>query len=119
MGAQVTKPEYADHPIRIEPDARPRLVLVKDCVIANTTRGVMLFEASYPGVSYVPREDVNMTLLQRSPHKTHCPFKGEASYYSIATQDGLLENAAWTYENPLPAAAGIASFLAFDPRCFD
>ena len=60
-----------------------------------------------------------MTVLRRSSHRTRCPFKGEASYYSIVTADGVAENAIWTYEDPLPAAAKIAGYVAFDTSRVD
>ena len=84
-----------------------------------TRCALTLFEASYPGVRYVPRADVDMSVLRKSTHKTRCPFKGEASYYSIVTTDGVAENAIWTYEDPLPAAAKIAGYLAFDTARVD
>jgi uncharacterized protein (DUF427 family) len=105
-----------DHPIRIEPFGRRLIVHLDGQTIAETTRSLILFEASYPGVPYVPRQDVDMRVLVRSAYVTRCPFKGEASYYSIKTASGVAENAIWTYENPFPAAAGIAGYLAFDPR---
>jgi uncharacterized protein (DUF427 family) len=58
-------------------------------------------------------------VLRRSTHKTRCPYKGEASYYSIVTPDGVAENVIWTYENPLPVAAKIAGHLAFDTTRVD
>ena len=108
-----------DHPIRIVPNPKRLRASLDGRVVADTVRAPTLFEASYPGVRYVPRADVDMTVLRRSTHKTRCPFKGEASYYSIVTADGVAENAIWTYENPLPAAAKIADYLAFDTARVD
>jgi uncharacterized protein (DUF427 family) len=108
-----------DHPIRIVPNPERLRASVDGRVVADTVRALMLFEASYPGVRYVPLADVDMTVLRRSSHKTRCPFKGEASYYSIVTADGVAENAIWAYENPLPAAAKIAGYLAFDTSRVD
>jgi len=108
-----------DHPIRIVSNPKRLRASVDGRVVADTVRALMLFEASYPGVRYVPLADVDMTVLKRSSHKTRCPFKGEASYYSIVTADGIAENAIWTYENPLPAAAKIAGYLAFDTAQVD
>jgi len=103
-----------DHPIRVVPNPKRVRASRKGRVVADTARALTLFEASYPGVQYVLASDVDMTLLKRSSHKTHCPYKGEASYYSIVTADGEAENAVWTYESPFPAAAKIAGYLAFD-----
>ncbi len=83
-------------------------------LIAEAHHGLMLLEGSYPPVTYVPRDEVNMELLSRSSHTTHCPLKGQASYYSIATEAGSLANAVWSYENTTAQAEAIAGYLAFD-----
>jgi uncharacterized protein (DUF427 family) len=108
-----------DHPIRIVPNPKRLRASLNGRVIADTARALTLFEASYPGVRYVPLADVDMTVLRKSTLKTRCPFKGEASYYSVVTTDGVAENAIWTYENPVPAAAKIAGYLAFDTARVD
>jgi uncharacterized protein (DUF427 family) len=108
-----------DHPIRIVANPKRLRASLNGRVVADTMRALTLFEASYPGVRYVPLADVDMTVLRRSTHKTRCPFKGEASYYSIVTANGVAENAIWTYENPFRAAAKIAGFLAFDTTRVD
>jgi uncharacterized protein (DUF427 family) len=101
------------HPIRIEPNRNRVRVRLGERVIADTARALTLFEASYPGVIYVPREDTDMTLLMRTTHRTHCPYKGDASYYTIKAAGRTSEDAVWTYEKPLPAVAAIAGYLAF------
>jgi uncharacterized protein (DUF427 family) len=108
-----------DHPIRIVANPKRLRVSLNGRVVADTVRSLTLFEAAYSGVRYVPLADVDTTVLEKSSHKTRCPFKGEASYYSIVTADGIAENAIWTYENPLPAAAKIAGYLAFDTTRVD
>jgi uncharacterized protein (DUF427 family) len=105
-----------NHPIRIEPNPNRVRVRLGDTVVVDTKRALTLFEASYPGVQYVPREDADMALLARTAHKTHCPYKGDASYYSIKTGGSAVENAVWTYEHPLPGVARIADYLAFYPN---
>jgi uncharacterized protein (DUF427 family) len=77
-----------DHPIRIVANPKRLRASLNGRVVADTMRALTLFEASYPGVRYVPLADVDMTVLRRSTHKTRCPFKGEASYYSIVTANG-------------------------------
>ncbi len=67
----------------------------------------------HPVVHYIPREDVDMSLLTRTEHATHCPYKGDAAYYTIDTGDRTVDNAIWTYEAPFPAVADIAGHLAF------
>jgi uncharacterized protein (DUF427 family) len=105
-----------DHPIRIEPNPRRVRVRLGDKTIADTTRALTLFEASYPGVLYVPREDADMSLLARTDHKTHCPYKGDAAYYTIAADGRTAANAVWSYEQPFPEVAQIAGYLAFYPN---
>lgn len=103
-----------DHPITVEPANAHVVVRAGGRVIADTTRALALHEASYPVVYYVPREDAEMDLLGRTDHATHCPYKGEASYYSIPG-DPRGENAVWTYEAPYEAVAAIRDHLAFYP----
>lgn len=104
-----------DHPITITQNPRRVRVLADGVVIADTTRALTLKEASYPAVQYVPREDANMELLKRTERVTHCPYKGDASYFSIVSNGKTLDNAIWTYETPFPAMTEITGHLAFYP----
>jgi len=104
-----------DHPITISANPRRIRVMAGDTVIADTTHALTLKEASYPAVQYVPRDDARMELLQRTDRVTHCPYKGDASYFSIAGDGKAIENAIWTYETPFPAMAEISGYLAFYP----
>ena len=109
----------ADHPITIT-DAPHRVrVTFAGHVVADSKHALLLAEASYPPVAYVPRADVDMTLLQRTDHKTHCPYKGDASYYSIRADGRVAENAIWTYEQPLDDVAEITGYVAFYPNRVD
>ncbi|MGE8331073.1 MAG: DUF427 domain-containing protein [Paraburkholderia nemoris] len=81
--------------------------------MADTQAGLTLSETGLPDVFYFPRSDVNMARLERSTHSTHCPFKGDASYFHLRTEDGLIENAVWSYETPLESAMRIKGYLAF------
>ena len=76
-------------------------------------------EASYAPVHYIPREDVDMSLLARTDHATHCPYKGDASYYSIPLGGERSKNAVWTYEDPHAAVREIKDRLAFYPDRVD
>jgi uncharacterized protein (DUF427 family) len=105
-----------NHPIRIVPHPARLRVLWNGKVAADTIDALTLHEASYPAVHYIPRIDVNMTLLTISPLKTHCPYKGEASYFSIGAEGETAENAIWSYETPNPSVAEIAGYLAFDAK---
>jgi uncharacterized protein (DUF427 family) len=104
-----------DHPITITPNPRRVRVTAGDIVIAETTKALTLKEAKYPAVQYVPRQDANMALLERTDRVTHCPYKGDASYYSVKANGQTLDNAIWTYETPFPAMTEISGHLAFYP----
>ena len=105
-----------DHPIRIEPNPHRVRVRLGGKIVVDTTHALTLFEATYPGVQYVPRADADMSLLTRTAHKTHCPYKGDAAYYSISADGRSVENAVWTYEQPFPGVAEIGGYLAFYPN---
>ena len=104
-----------DHPITITKNPRRVRVTAGDIVIAETSRALTLKEAKYPAVQYLPREDANMALLERTDRTTHCPYKGDTSYYSVKADGKTLDNAIWTYEMPFPAMAEISGHLAFYP----
>ena len=86
-----------DHPITIAPTPQRVRIRLGGEVVAETSRALTLQEASYPPVQYIPREDARMDLLTRTPRSTHCPYKGDASYYSIAAGGRQAENAVWSY----------------------
>jgi uncharacterized protein (DUF427 family) len=102
-----------DHPISIAANSSRVVVTVGGKAIADSRAALTLREASYPAVQYFPREDVDMTALTRSDHTTYCPYKGEASYYSIAAGGDRSLNAVWTYEDPFRAVAQIKEYVAF------
>jgi uncharacterized protein (DUF427 family) len=85
-------------------------------LIADSRNAVALEEGTYPVVYYIPRRDVRMDRLERTSHRTHCPYKGDASYYSI--QDGPA-NAVWSYEQPKEGMLSIKGLLAFYPDKVD
>ena len=115
MSDRIMKIPGPDHPITIAPNPKRVLVKAGDVVIADTIRGITLREANYPAVQYIPREDVRMDLLQRSQTHTYCPYKGEASYFSIPAGGEKSVDAVWTYEEPYPAMAEIKDHVAFYP----
>ncbi len=108
-----------DHPITITPHAGRIIVRLGGQVIADTKRALILKEASYPAVKYIPREDADMALLSPSSHKTYCPYKGDCSYLSIPSGGVRATNAIWSYEKPYPAVAAIKDYLAFYPDRVD
>jgi uncharacterized protein (DUF427 family) len=97
--------------------AEPALLTARagKTTLGQTKSALRLQEGRYPPVLYVPREDIDMNLLVKSSHTTTCPHKGRASYYSVKTPEGLLENAVWSYETPFDQVAEIAGHLAFYP----
>jgi uncharacterized protein (DUF427 family) len=102
-----------DHPITIAPTPGHVVVRVGDQVIAETDDALTLNEANYGPVQYVPLADVDPTVLRPTDHQTYCPFKGDASYYTVTTPAGELENVIWTYEEPYTAVSEIAGHVAF------
>lgn len=102
-----------DHPITVEPNTRRVVVKVAGRVVADTRNALVLKEANYPAAQYIPREDVDMSLLERTQHASYCPYKGEASYYSIPSGGERATNAVWTYEHPYDSVAPIKNHVAF------
>ena len=100
-----------DHPITITANPKRVRVTAGDVVIADTTHALTLKEASYPAVQYVPRKDANLALLARTDRVTHCPYKGDANYFSVQADGKTIENSIWTYETPFPAMAEISGHL--------
>jgi uncharacterized protein (DUF427 family) len=108
-----------DHPIVVTRNAARVRVIFAGQTIADTTHALTLAEASYKPVQYIPRADVKMDLLTPTSHASHCPYKGDASYFSIEASGHNSENAVWSYERPFPAMAEIAGYLAFYPNRVD
>jgi len=104
-----------DHPITITANPKRVRISADGTVIAETNHALMLKEASYPAVNYIPRSDTNMALLSRSERVTHCPYKGDANYFNVVAGSKTIENAIWTYETPFPAMTEISGHLAFYP----
>src|SRR6266581_302296 len=101
--------------IRFEKNPRRVRVEFNRTSVADSTRVLVLHETRLPPMYYFPREDVRLELLARTEHRTHCPFKGDASYWTLRVDDAVAENAAWSYEEPYDDAAPIRQYLAFYP----
>ena len=108
-----------DHPITIERNLKRVVVSIGGTVLAESLDALILREAGHPAVQYIPRKDVDMTLLERSAHTTYCPYKGDCAYFSIPSGGKRATNAVWTYEAPYDAVAAIRSHLAFYPDRVD
>jgi len=119
MADKLMKIPGPDHAISIEPNRSRVVVKVGGKIIADTSDALTLREASYPAVQYIRRRDVDMAALTRSEHITYCPYKGDASYYSIRARGDRSLNAVWTYETPFEAMAQIKDYVAFYPDRVD
>src|SRR5947209_4900428 len=108
-----------DHPISIQRNPARVVVSVAGRVIAETCNALALREADYSAVQYIPREDVDLTQLERTDHATYCPYKGDCNYYSIPAGGEKSVNAVWSYEEPFPAVAQIRGHVAFYPDRVD
>jgi uncharacterized protein (DUF427 family) len=100
-----------DHPITITPSGDHVVVRAGDTVLADSRATLVLQEASYPPVRYIPRSDVDASLLAPSDTSSYCPFKGDAGYESAAG----VQDALWFYAEPYPAVGEIADHVAFYP----
>jgi uncharacterized protein (DUF427 family) len=119
MTSKPVKIPGPDHPITVTPSSEHITVTVAGRRIADTREALVLKEASYPAVHYIPRKDVDMTQLERTTHQTYCPYKGDCSYYSVPVGGERSANAVWTYETPYPSVAEIREYLAFYPNRVD
>jgi uncharacterized protein (DUF427 family) len=119
MTAKQMKVPGPDHPIAIQRNPSRVIVSVAGRVIADTREALTLREADYPAVQYVPRRDVDMSLLARTDHATYCPFKGDCAYYSIPVGGERSVNAVWTYEEPYASVDEIKNHVAFYPDRVD
>jgi uncharacterized protein (DUF427 family) len=109
-------PGYADRPehfVEFESSPKRIRVMYGGQTIVDTTDGLILCERGHVPVYYLPRKDVEMELLTATDHSTHCPFKGDASYYNVTASDEMAENAVWSYEKPFDECGGLKDYLAF------
>lgn len=104
-----------DHPIAIARAGGRVIVRFRGAVVADSADALELKEANYPPVLYIPRADARLDHYERTGHHTHCPYKGEASYFSLVADGQRAENAVWTYETPYPAMTEIKEHVAFYP----
>ena len=119
MNAKTVKRPGPDHPIKVEANPSRILVKVAGRIIADSRHALTMHEAAYTPVHYIPRDEVDMSLLERTDHASYCPYKGDASYYSIPVGAARSINSIWTYETPYEAVAQIRDHLAFYPERVD
>jgi uncharacterized protein (DUF427 family) len=102
------------HRIDVHASSRPVVVSAGGVEIARSSRPIMLFETAAPPRAYLPREDVAAGVLQQSDGRSRCPYKGVATHWSVAVGGRVLEDVAWTYDEPQHDAARVAGLVAFD-----
>lgn len=119
MSSKPVKVPGPDHPITISAEPARIIVEVAGRTLADTRTALQLREADYPPVYYIPRADVDMSLLTRTKHVTYCPYKGKCSYYSVPSGGARSLNAVWSYEEPHEAVSQIKEHIAFYPDRVD
>lgn len=120
MTASAAYAKHPDHTITLAPHGGRVVVRFGGVVVAETERALEMREADYPVALYVPRADCRMEHFEESGHATHCPFKGDARYWTLVAGNGRdggerAENAAWGYDAPFDQVAEIAGYVSFYP----
>jgi uncharacterized protein (DUF427 family) len=108
--------QEAGYEIRFEKNSRRAWVEFNCEAVADSTRAVILHETRLAPALYFPRQDVRLELFEKTAHRTHCPFKGDASYWTLKVGGAVSENAAWSYDDPYDDASPIREYLAFYPN---
>lgn len=116
MASREVRQPGPDHPIEISPFGGRVRVHFGAALVADSAHALVLEEATYPAVFYIPRADARMEHFEPTDHATHCPYKGDASYFTLAAGGERAENAVWSYVDPYPAVSEIAGHLAFYPN---
>ncbi len=104
---------FPDYRVDLDPSGRRVVVRFNGVVVVDTENALVVRETKHDPVLYFPREDVRMELLERTDHETFCPFKGEASYWTLSAGGRREENAVWSYEDPFDPVAGLKDYVAF------
>jgi uncharacterized protein (DUF427 family) len=102
-----------DYRVELKPNPKRVLIRLDGEVLVDSARSFEVCETKLPPILYFPREDVRMEHLERTDHETFCPFKGEASYWTLRVGEHSEANAAWSYEDPFDEVAGLKNYLAF------
>ncbi|NIR32427.1 MAG: DUF427 domain-containing protein [Gammaproteobacteria bacterium] len=113
------EPAHPDYPIAFEPSPKRVHVVFNGVTVADSPRAMIMREARLPPVYYFPRQDVRMDLMHRTRHRTHCPFRGNATYWTLKVGERVAENAAWSYEDPYEPSREIKDYLAFHQEYMD
>ena len=107
--------KYPDYRVDLDPSERRVRVRIGGELIADTERALIVRETKHDPVTYVPLADVRGDLIEPTDHTTFCPFKGDASYWTVRVGDQTFENVLWGYPEPFEEVAGIAGYVAFYP----
>jgi uncharacterized protein (DUF427 family) len=105
--------KYPDHRVDIESSPKRIRVRLGGEVIADSDRTLTVLETNDEPVAYFPRPDVRFDFLEQTTHQTFCPFKGEASYWTIRVRNEVRENAVWSYQDPFPEVDRLKGYVAF------
>ena len=108
--------EYPDYRVDLERSSDRVQVRFNGEIIADSGRTLIVREMQLAPVVYFPRRDVRFDLLEKTDHETFCPFKGEASYFSLRLGSRIEENVIWSYEEPFDEVAGLKDYMAFYPE---
>lgn len=111
-----TSPGFArnpDYSIALEPAMHRVRVEFNGVTIADSAYVLLMREQKHGAVCYFPRADVAMEHLQRTDHSTHCPYKGDASYWTLSVGDRTDDNVVWSYETPFDEVSRIKDYVAF------
>ncbi len=108
-----TREARSSYRVVLEPSPKQIRVVFNGETLARSERALLVCETGHEPVYYFPRNDVRMDLLEKTNHRTRCPFKGEASYWTLRAGERSSANAAWSYEAPIEEVAGLAGYIAF------
>ena len=114
-----TKDAATGHQIEVHPGTQHVRVEIGGEVVADSRRPLILEETRCPTRYYLPRQDVRLDRLERTATHTHCPYKGDASYWTVRVGDRVVPDAAWSYEDPFPVREDIRGYLCFYPGRVD
>ena len=106
---------FPDYRVDLKPSRERLRIRFEGQLLAESTSTLLVNETKHVPVVYFPREDIHFEHLERTAHSTFCPFKGEASYWTLRANGRVEENAVWSYEAPFGEVAELKDYLAFYP----
>lgn len=108
-----------DHPVTVKQNDADIRILANGEVVAESHAALTVLEKGHKPVLYLPPQDVRRDLLQQTSHSTHCPYKGDATYWTVTAGGVAIENAAWSYDDPSPQVAQLKGYFAFHTERVD